>query len=76
VDLGGQVALGTASGGVGIGRAVALALAEHGATVAVTNRSAERAAGVAEIRARGEDIDSDEVPDVVGQERAPSLGGW
>ena len=54
MDLGGQVGLVTAGGGVGIGRAIALALAEHGAAVAVTDRSAERAAGVAaEIRARG-----------------------
>lgn len=54
MDLDGQVALVTAGGGVGIGRAIALALAEHGAPVAVTDRNAERAAGVAaEIRARG-----------------------
>jgi len=50
VDLGGWVALVS----VGVGRAIALALAEHGAPVAVTDPSVEHAAGVAaEIRARG-----------------------
>ncbi len=47
MDLGGWVALVSVGGGGGIGRAIALALAEHGATVAVTDRSVERGAGAA-----------------------------
>ncbi len=54
MELEGQVAIVTAGGSVGIGRAVCLALAQRGATVIVTDRSGTRAVKVsAEIEATG-----------------------
>ncbi|MBT6615198.1 MAG: SDR family NAD(P)-dependent oxidoreductase, partial [Deltaproteobacteria bacterium] len=72
-DLTGKVAIVT-GGGRGIGRSIALALADSGAKVAVTARSKDQLdAVVAEIKAKGQSalaieadlMNTDIIPDIV-----------
>src|SRR5262245_43252241 len=78
-----KIAVVTAGGGYGIGRAVCLELAKRGASVAVTDRSGKRAAKVAaEIveaggRAQGFELDVTRSADVnaVFDQVADALGG-